>query len=266
VFEEYLVRWGLVPDGEPIITPTSHLLPVRRAGVPAMLKVATVAEEKIGGQLMVWWDGLGAAQVFAHAGDAIVMERAEGTRSLTEMAHNGSDEEACFILCRAVARLHVPRDHPLPSVILLTEWFRDLEPGAARYGGILSQSLLVSRNLLAAAQEEVALHGDIHHGNVLDFGARGWLAIDPKGLYGERGFDYANIFLNPDGETATAPGQFARRVAIVAAEAGLERQRLLQWILAWSGLSATWTLNDGGTAEIALFAAESAAAELQSMK
>jgi aminoglycoside/hydroxyurea antibiotic resistance kinase len=41
------------------------------------------------------------------------------------------------------------------------------------------------------------LHGDLHHGNVLDFGLRGWLAIDPKGLLGERGFDFANIFTNP---------------------------------------------------------------------
>jgi streptomycin 6-kinase len=38
------------------------------------------------------------------------------------------------------------------------------------------------------------LHGDIHHDNVLDFGARGRLAIDPKGLLGERGFEFA-IFL-----------------------------------------------------------------------
>jgi streptomycin 6-kinase len=33
---------------------------------------------------------------------------------------------------------------------------------------------------------------------VLDFGACGWLAIDPKRLAGERGFDFANIFTNPD--------------------------------------------------------------------
>ena len=242
-------RWGLVQDGDPITTPTSHLLPVRRDGVPAMLKVAVVDEEKIGARLMVWWGGLGAAPVLAYAGDALLLERAEGTRSLTAMAHTGNDEEACHILCRAVAQLHVLRDRPLPSVTPLTEWFRDLEPAAAKYGGILSQCLLASRNLLATPQEEVLLHGDIHHGNILDFGARGWLAIDPKGLYGERGFDFANIFLNPDSETALAPGQFTRRVAVVAAEAGLERKRLLHWILAWSGLSAAWTLNDGGTAE-----------------
>ena len=42
MFENYLDRWRLDPDGEPITTTTSRLLPVRRDGVPAMLKVANV--------------------------------------------------------------------------------------------------------------------------------------------------------------------------------------------------------------------------------
>ena len=30
MFELYLHRWDLVPDGEPIVTPTAQLLPVLR--------------------------------------------------------------------------------------------------------------------------------------------------------------------------------------------------------------------------------------------
>lgn len=48
MFEPWLTRWALVPDGEPIITPGGRLLPVRRGDVPAMLKVAVDAEEKFG--------------------------------------------------------------------------------------------------------------------------------------------------------------------------------------------------------------------------
>jgi streptomycin 6-kinase len=74
--------------------------------------------------------------------------------------------------------------------------------------------------LLATQRDVVALHGDMHHENVLRFGSRGWLAIDPKGLTGERGFDYANIFCNPDGATATMPGRLARQTRVVAEAAG----------------------------------------------
>jgi streptomycin 6-kinase len=111
------------------------------------------------------------------------------------------------------------------------------------------------------------LHGDIHHGNILDFGARGWLAIDPKRLLGERAFEYANLFCNPDTDNptrpvATLPDRFTRRVAIVTSAAGLERRRLLQWILAWAGLSAAWFLGDGVAPKTDFKIAGLAAAEL----
>lgn len=65
MFEEYIVRWNLAPDGDPIITHSSRLLPVLYKGIPAMLKVAMTAEERRGGLLMVWWHGEGAAQIFS---------------------------------------------------------------------------------------------------------------------------------------------------------------------------------------------------------
>src|SRR3546814_10587134 len=80
MFATYLDRWALTPDGAPIATHSSDLLPVRHDGVPAMLKIARGAEEKWGGGLMVWWDGDGAARVIAHADDALLLERAEGGR------------------------------------------------------------------------------------------------------------------------------------------------------------------------------------------
>lgn len=97
---------------------------------------------------------------------------------------------------------------------------------------------------------------------MLDFGERGWLVIDPKRLYGERAFDYANIFCNPNYGIATDPDIFQRRVVQICQLAGLERQRLLQWILAWAGLSAAWFMEDGEAADIDFRVAEQAALAL----
>jgi streptomycin 6-kinase len=138
-----------------------------------------------------------------------------------------------------------------------------LEPAAAAQGGILSASAAAARALLANQRDVRVLHGDIHHANILHFGERGWLAIDPKGLISERGFDYANLFCNPDHATATAPGRLARQADVVAQAAGLERKRLLQWILAWAGLSAVWHLGDRSSPETAFAIAERAAVELR---
>ncbi|MEJ2009103.1 MAG: aminoglycoside phosphotransferase family protein [Acidobacteriota bacterium] len=267
MFEEYLVRWQLSPEGDPIVTSRSRLLPVRWKDTSAMLKVATVPEERLGGLLMAWWDGQGAAKVLARDGDAILLERAENTISLAELARKGRDDDATRIICATVAELHVPRTKPLPELTPLRRWFRELEPAAAAHGGLLSLAALTARELLEHPRDVRALHGDIHHGNILDFGARGWLAIDPKGLLGERGFDYANLFCNPDladptHPVATAPGRFQRRLEVVSEAAGLERRRLVQWVLAWSGLSAAWLISEGERPVTDLQIADLAAAEL----
>lgn len=263
--ETYVKTWHLTPDGEAFPSLAGVLMPVSYQGQPAMLKIAHGEEEQRGAHLMVWWGGDGAARVLAHEGDALLMERATGGTSLVEMARDGRDDEASRILVAVATRLHAPRETPLPGTLVpLARWFAALEPAAARHGGILNASDAAARRLLAQPREVVALHGDIHHGNVLDFGARGWLAIDPKGLIGERGYDFANIFCNPDLEIAASPGRLARQVTVVAEAASLERDRLLKWILAYAGLSAAWSLEDGDDPQTALAVAELAAAELGS--
>jgi streptomycin 6-kinase len=263
MFTSYLDRWGLTPDGEPIFTHSSSLLPVRQGSIPAMLKIAQSEEELAGGILMSWWNGEGAARVFARDGTAILLERAEGCRSLAQLAQQGRDDEASRIICDVVAKLHLSRAEPPEKLVPLHLWFRELEPVAVRHGGIFAKAAAVARDLLAAPQGVVVLHGDIHHGNILDFGARGWLAIDPKGLIGERGFDFANIFCNPDHEVATATGRLARQAKIIADASGQQHARLLQWVLAYAGLSAAWSINEGGSPELALDIAAEAAAELR---
>lgn len=267
MFDTYLHRWDLVPDGPPLVTRAARLLPVRHGGRPAMLKLSVEKDEREDGVLMAWWAGDGAARVLARDEEALLLERATGPRSLAGMARRGQDDEACRILCAVAARLHAPRAQPLPQLIPLAQWFQELEPAAATQGGILARCADAARGLLAEPRDMGVLHGDLHHDNVLDFGARGWLAIDPKRLWGERGFDFANIFTNPDladpaRPVATLPGRFARRVEVVTEAAGMERRRLLLWILAWAGLSAAWFLGDGDPAAIDLEIAALAAAEL----
>ena len=212
---------------------------------------------------MAWWDGNGAARVLALEGEALLMERAQCRRSLVEMSRTGRDDEATRIICDVLGRLHAPRTRPPPPLVALDDWFRDLEPAAAAHGGVLATCAATASALLASQQDKVVLHGDIHHGNILDFGDRGWLAIDPKRLYGERGFDYANLFCNPDAEIATSPAHFLRRLQLVASAASLDPLRLLQWVLAWSGLSAAWFLAHRQSPEPSLGVARMAAARLE---
>ena len=54
MFQTYLARWSLLPDGCPIISPTAHLLPVIGGGQPGILKLPLDEDEHLGGVLMEW--------------------------------------------------------------------------------------------------------------------------------------------------------------------------------------------------------------------
>lgn len=261
-FRPWLARWGLAPDGPAFATPIgSRLMPVLQDGRPAMLKLAGHEEERRGARLMAWWDGQGAARVLAIEGEALLLERLAGPGDLAAMARGGRDDEASAILCEAAAVLHAPRTGPPPDTLVpLPQWFRALAPAAAAHGGVFARAEATARRLLGERRETAVLHGDLHHGNVLDGGARGWLAIDPKGLVGERAFEFANLLRNPDVETALAPGRLARRASLVAARAGIERGRLLDWAFAYAALGAAWSLQAGDDPAPGLAIAEAAAA------
>lgn len=250
VFADPIRRWRLIPDGPSISTHSSRLLPVIADGAPAMLKVALEPEERRGAATMAWWAGDGAARVLGHDGDALLLERAIGARSLAAMARGDQDDDATRIMCGVATRLHASRDTPLPSLTSLPIWFEPLLSAGAGYGGPIAEGAGIARRLLATPEQEVVLHGDIHHDNILDFGDQGWLAIDPKGLIGERAFDFANIFRDPDLEVALRPGRLARQADLIAERVRLDRRRLLEWVAAFCALSAVWILEDGDDPDI----------------
>lgn len=263
-FGPWLARWSLMPDGEPFSTPYAgnRLLPVRRGAERAMLKLSRHEEEQRAAAVMAWWGGDGAARLLAHRGEATLLERIEGRRSLEAMARSGEDDAASRILCAVADRLHAERPAPRPpGLIPLRRWLRAL-PAAAGEGGLVAEAAALARRLLDLDEEPCVLHGDLHHGNVLDGGERGWLAIDPKGIEGPRGYDYANILCNPDAPTALARGRLDRQASVVAEAARLPRGRLLEWVFTHATIAGVWCAQDGFDAAPAMEIAGMARAAL----
>ena len=255
-------EWSLKEDGEFFVAGNSLLQPVTAGARPAMLKVPLGKSERNGFRLLSCWDGNAAVKVYRFDADALLMERARGDRSLYSMALAGEEEEVNRIICAVVKRLHTNPCPILSELPSLDGWFHSLRVAAREDVGFLARGQAIAQQLLASPQGEIALHGDIHHDNILDGGDRGWLAIDPKGVKGEKGFDYANVFCNPDLTVAGSPARLSSQVKLVANLAGIPRQRLLQWIIAWSALMASWMLEDGEDPELPLTVGQIAEREL----
>jgi streptomycin 6-kinase len=255
-------EWALADDGEVFIVGNSLLQPVVSEGRQAVLKVPLNNEERRGFRLLECWEGRAAVKVYRYDSDALLMERAMGERSLKQMVLSGMEDEADRIICSVVERLHANDCSFVSELVPLSAWFRSLHAAAAREGGFFGRGLAMAQEFLVAPADPVALHGDIHYENILDGGSRGWLVIDPKGLAGDRGFDYANIFCNPDLTVAGSPERLSKQVRLVAGLAGMEVRRLLCWIIAWAALSASWMLEDRVDPVVPLTVGEIAEREL----
>ncbi len=252
-----LKKWNLARPVEIDRSRTSTVYRVRQHdGAPAVLKCLTrvgVADERQGAALLEWYGGDGAVRLIAADEAAHLLEFADGSL-LSDLARDGRDDEASYVICNVVERLHGARVAPAPSDLTpLRRRFRTLFEKAEsdRKAGQVTLFVEAARCADVLLREEclqVPLHGDLHHDNIMHSSARGWLAIDPKGLIGDPCYDVANIFCNPVGApeiTANGRriGELADRFAVAL---GQDQDRIRRYAFAHAALSSTWTLLEGG--------------------
>jgi len=199
-----------------------------------------------------------------------MLERVMPGRELVDLVHQGRDDEAMGIICDVAASLHsATATHAtlsrFPSVV---EWGHALARSDVASASSLPAALIRrARSLLdelnRSSAEKTLLHGDLHHFNVLHDDERGWLAIDPKGVLGDRAYEFGAALRNPAGSDVdvalSAPKAVVdRRSRIISERLGIERERLLSWCVVHCALSAVWSWEDDESPSHAIAVAESA--------
>ncbi len=140
-------------------------------------------------------------------------------------------------------------------LIQLADWFKGFERLRARFGGgtgplderLVDQAESIARDLLTQDYSPTLLHGDLHHFNILS-SQRGWLAIDPKGVLGQPGYEIGPYLLNPwvvTGLDTEVAGITRDRIAIFSERLGIPKTELRDWGMAYAALSAWWNLEAG---------------------
>jgi len=97
---------------------------------------------------------------------------------------------------------------------------------------------------LASQGEPVLLHGDLHHYNILSSQREPWLAIDPKGVIGEREYEIGALMRNPISKKLTKK-TLVNRLDKITELTGFDKQRLLHWSIVQTVLAACWCIDDG---------------------
>lgn len=262
--QSYLDQWKL-SDPEPLAkTVTSDLYKVRASGQTAVLKILSevgVKDERHAADVLQWYGGHGAIQLLRDDPSAILIEYVDG-EELTELVKSGEDDEATKIIADVLNKIHFVSQsetpHDLPPLQQRFQSLFDKADQNQKSNSIFTRAAAMARHLLLDQSRAHVLHGDIHHGNILHHRERGWLAIDPQGLIGDRAYDAANALRNPLSlpEIVQNRERLLRQAQIMATVLDIDRERLLSYAFAHACLSACWSLEDGRDPSHSLAVAE----------
>ena len=246
VFEE----WGLTADGAPTHGYCALVLPVRRAGEPAVLKLGFPDDEsEHEGLALQRWAGTGAVRLLSadpHR-SALLLERLQPT-DLTSV----DVLDACERVAELYARLHVPAPPQLRTLTSYVEqWTAQLAllpRDAPVPHRLVQQAVSLGRDLVSdEASTGTLIHADLHYENVLAGDREPWLVIDPKPVSGDPHYEPAPMLWNRwDEAVASSDLRTAvrRRFHTLVDSAYLDEDRARDWVVVRMLHNAMWQLED----------------------
>lgn len=244
---EFVERWELTLDGPSMHGMAALVLPVvRRDGTPAAVKFQLLDEESEGEPVgLRVWGGDGAVRLLDHdeGTGTMLLERLDSGRMLSTMEDT---HKAVLIIAELLARLtSVPAPAGMRRLGDIAGEMLDDLPEALKAIPDPVERAIVER--CGGAVREVIgepgdrlLHWDLHFENVLAAEREPWLAIDPKPLAGDPGFD-----LWPALNNRFDVDDVLWRFDAMSEVLGLDRERARAWTLGRVLQNALWEIEDG---------------------
>lgn len=208
--------------------------PVRRAdGTDAVLKVECPGHRNpLAAKGLRHWGGRGAARLFDsdEASQVLLLERCVPGTNGDELDVATGNEVVASVL----AELHAvepPAEGEFEPLAMMVERLREtMWDSFERFErpldrGLVAQADELYTSLIASATDTVLLHGDLGPGNAV-LSERGWLAIDPYPMFGDRAFDVKQVLSLRDLRDAR------KQIAFFADRLELDAQRIAGWTFA----------------------------------
>ncbi len=234
---------GLVPQLSYNVVAYAEHRDKKGDGAPCILKLSPPTDEMIcEAEALNYYAGDGICRLLERDDgvSALLLERVTPGISLQELWTPEEDKTHTRITAELMARLWRPVAEPNPFRTL-TSWARALW---GEYENIPTSLRERAQKMLLELHPDknpVLLHADLHHGNILTATKEPFLAIDPKGIVGARGYDVGTYLLNPVQATAEELLELLpERLELLSEMIGIDRQELARWGFVHAVLSACW--------------------------
>jgi streptomycin 6-kinase len=247
---DYEERWDLKIE-DPYDLSYNFVAPaIRNNGEEVVLKVVLSRKEFLAElETIKLMKGKGMVKLLEYDVDSgiMILERLSPGITLAEI---DSDEEAASIAAQIMKRLWIaaPEGTDIQTVTdrenSLKRITQNNPDGFEQISKeTLQEAHLIFEQLNSQISNPYLLHGDLHHYNILKNGDS-WVAIDPKGLIGDREYDVIQYLLNKLPET-NVKDTIEKRIDIFVKELNLHKERLLLRGFSHAVLSTCWTIEDG---------------------
>ena len=255
LLREWRERWALELSAPFENLSYNLVIPGRsRDGREIVLKVGVPCPElSTEAAALNLFQGVGAVRLLEQDTTAgvLLLERIAPGAPLYESQEDAEATRTAARLMRQLWRTP-PAEHSFPSLAI---WFGAFERLRHRFGGgsgpfpkkLIARTERAFAELDASSEKSVVLHGDLHHANILFSAERGWVAIDPKGIVGDRGYEVGSFMLNQLSASASDSSCMTilgRRLSIFADELQISRARLALWAFCHAVLSALWDMEE----------------------
>ncbi len=255
----YLSQWKLKISGHFDELSFNFVLPVEREnGSVAVLKLGLHPTGRLREiAALKHFAGNGSIKVldFDQKTGVSLLERALPGKSLKELFLNHCEEKANQITCSVISRIQSnspPKDlSPFKSV---EEWGKGFakilgtEPNASRqFDAEIKDAQGIFLELIRTTNRKVVLHADLHHTNVLSCQREDYIAIDPKGMFGDPAYELGTWIRNPMPDILNSTRLediFINRIYSMSDALKFDRKRVWGWAYSQAWLAAIWALED----------------------
>lgn len=179
---------------------------------------------------------------FDEAESAFLMEALTPGNSLKDLVITGEDDKATRIIAETIMQLHHLQKIEHRQFKQVSELAEDLNILEGHVKPILlEKARSYFRNLSQDCKNDVLLHGDLHHDNIL-LNVNTWVAIDPHGYRGDPAFEVGAMIRNPyDYPDYLKANTIKRRLDLLCELLPYDPHRIKAWAFSVTILSLAWS-------------------------
>jgi len=225
----------------------NYVVSALRGEVPVVLKVGMEYDLlKREASVLTFFKNHGAVDLIDSCDGALLLKKCSPGYSLMNFfPHN--EKKSVEVVADVIKNLRLAsnKQKDFSYFVPLNNILKDLQRPSNVEKKYLDKARRFAEFLLKTSREKAAMHGDLHHDNVIyDESENRWKIIDPFGVVGDPVYEFASFMINPIDKIwkrTDAVLLVEERVRMFSQIAGIDPVRLKQWTFVKAVLCLIWT-------------------------